>query len=269
MPMVRRFVTETFGREPLATLDPDHVVALGAAVQTALMTDDRSVEDMVMTDVCPFTLGVEVVKEFGSTVREGYFLPVIHRNTTIPVSREEVVATVQNRQREMRVRVYQGESRRVEDNLLLGELSVTGLPVAPAGLPVHLRFTYDLNGILEVEAYVPKTGRKHRAVLHQHVKGLSPAEIEKAVANLRKLKFYPRDEARNQYLVRFGRAGGGGSEPLPPRGTGGLGRPVRGGHGLGRPGIFFAAARQHLLILLNELGFPASEEARDRDDETA
>jgi molecular chaperone HscC len=203
MPMLREYVRDVFEKEPLASWDPDHVVALGAAIQSALMLDDRSVEDMVMTDVCPFTLGVEVCKEFGTHLQEGYYLPLIHRNTTIPVSREEVVSTVRGNQREVQVRIYQGESRRVKENLYLGELEVKGIPPSKAGQPVHIRFTYDLNGILEVEAFLPATGKKFQTVLTHHVKGLSPDAVKKAVQNLQKLKFYPRDEAGTQNLIRF------------------------------------------------------------------
>ncbi|MCA9021204.1 MAG: Hsp70 family protein, partial [Planctomycetaceae bacterium] len=203
MEAVRGFIREFFGVEPLCTHNPDEVVALGAAVQAALIQDDRAVEDMVMTDVCPFTLGTEVIKEFGRRQVNGYYLPIIHRNTTIPVSREEVVGTVEPNQREMTINIYQGEGRKVEDNLFLGTMKVTGIPPGPSGKPVHLRFTYDLNGILEVEAFVPETGKKFKTVLTQHAKLTSKADIDAAVQKLQKLKFYPRDDVKNQHLVRY------------------------------------------------------------------
>jgi len=133
----------------------------------------------------------------------GYFLPIIPRNTTIPVSREEIVSTVQANQRELLIKVYQGESRRVEGNLLLGELRVTGIPPGPAGIPVCIRLTYDLNGILEVESFVREGGQRFRTVLTQHVKGLNPQQMDEAIRNLSKLKFYPRDDERNQHLLLF------------------------------------------------------------------
>lgn len=203
MEAVRGFIREFFGVEPLCTHNPDEVVALGAAVQAALIQDDRAVEDMVMTDVCPFTLGTEIIKEFGRRQVNGYYLPIIHRNTTIPVSREEVVGTVEPNQREMTINVYQGEGRKVEDNLFLGTMKVTGIPPGPSGKPVHLRFTYDMNGILEVEAFVPETGKKFKTVLTQHARLTSKADIDAAVKKLQKLKFYPRDDVRNQHLVRY------------------------------------------------------------------
>ncbi len=203
MPVLVDFVRDYFHREPLCKFNPDEVVALGAAVQSALITDDSAVDDMVMTDVCPFTLGIAITKEFGHQLVDGYFLPIIPRNTTIPVSREEIVSTLHPNQREIMVRVYQGEARKVEGNLLLGELKVTDIPPGPKGVPICIRFTYDLNGILEVEAFPQAGGKRFRAVLTQHVKGLNQAAIDAAIRNLSKLKFYPRDEVRNQKLLLF------------------------------------------------------------------
>jgi molecular chaperone HscC len=157
----------------------------------------------VMTDICPFTLGVEVCKKFGNREVDGYFLPIIHRNTTIPVSREEVVRTMRPNQPGVTVKVYQGESRNVKDNLLLGTLEVEGIPPGPSDQPIHLRFTYDLNGILEVEAYLPESGKKFQTVLTQHAGGLSKAEIKSALARMSELKFYPRDDLKNRHLVLF------------------------------------------------------------------
>ena len=106
---LNEFVAEYFGNRPLCSIDPDQVVGLGAAVQAALINDDRAVDDMVMTDVCPFTLGVEIAKEFGRRIDGGFFSPVIHRNTTIPVSKEEVFSTMMANQDEVRLRVFQGK----------------------------------------------------------------------------------------------------------------------------------------------------------------
>lgn len=203
MGVVRAFVRKYFGADPICTYNPDEVVALGAAVQAALIADDRAVEDMVMTDVCPFTLGVEVAKEFGRRIMDGYYQPVIHRNSTVPISREEVFSTLHENQREVTIGIYQGEARKVKENVLLGQLSVVGIPPGPKGTPIHVRFTYDINGILEVEAFVPDSGKKFRTILTQHAKGLSDAEIEEAVRSLQTLKFYPRDDVHNRRLVLF------------------------------------------------------------------
>jgi molecular chaperone HscC len=195
-------ITEVMGKPPRSRLNPDEVVALGAAVQAGLIAQDASVEELVVTDVAPFTLGVEISKQFGSEHRQGYFLPVIHRNTTIPASRQERVSTVQAHQTLIAVRIFQGEGRRVEDNVLLGEFEVRGVPPGPAGQEVDLRFTYDLNGVLEVEATIVKTGKRVSHVIAKHAKGMTAQQIQRAVAEMEKLKTHPREEQGNRLLLR-------------------------------------------------------------------
>lgn len=202
MPAVQKRASEIFGKAPSCRLNPDEVVALGAAVQAGLIANDVNLTEVVVTDVSPFTLGVEVSKEFGSDHRTGYFLPIINRNTTIPVSRVERVSTVSPNQTEVLVKVYQGEGRRTEQNLPLGEFHVAGIPRGPAGRPIDIRFTYDLNGILEVEATIVETGAIVSHIIARHVHGMSEKEIASAVAAMKSLKTHPREEARNRFLMR-------------------------------------------------------------------
>lgn len=258
MPAVVQLVRQIFGKEPRCTINPDEVVALGAAVQAALMADDAAVDDMVMTDVCPHTLGVEVIKQFGQHHEEGYFSPIIHRNTTIPVSREEWYFTVEDNQTEILLKVYQGEARRVKDNLYLGQLKVTGIPFGPSGQKIVVRFTYDLNGILEVEAFVPGSKRKFQTVLANQNAGLSKAEVQEAVKRMQAIKFYPRDELVNQRLVRFcERLVGEASLDERARLEAALDR-FEHAMSSGQQSAF-AEARAALLHLLTELGIDYSE----------
>ncbi len=201
MPRVLELSRQMFGREPKADINPDEVVALGAAVQAGLIEQHGCVEDLVVTDVAPFTLGVEVGKEFGSKFRDGYFLPILHRNSTLPASEVERVCTVTSNQNSIRVRVFQGESRRVEDNLCLGEFNLEGIPLGPPGQEVDLRFTYDLNGVLEVEATVVATRKSVSHVITRHARGMSKSEVQQAVRELQKHKRHPRDEEANRFLL--------------------------------------------------------------------
>lgn len=203
MPAVVQRVAEMFGREPKCSLNPDEVVARGAAIQAALIGRDQSVDDLVVTDVSPFTLGVETTKEFAGTLKPGYFLPIINRNTTIPVSHLRRVETVSPNQPTIRVRVFQGESRMVRDNLLITEFDVNGVPPGPPGQEIDIRFTYDLNGVLEVEATVVETKRTVTHVVTRYAKGLSKVDIDKAVRNMAELKTHPREEAENRFLLRW------------------------------------------------------------------
>ncbi len=203
MPVIYDRVTRQLGKNPHRRLNPDEVVALGASVQAGLIAKDEAVEDMVVTDVAPFTLGIEVSKRLGNDIVPGYFTPVIHRNTTIPVSRTETVETLAPNQNTILVKVYQGESRKTKDNLLLGELKVPGIPPGPPGQLVEIRFTYDLNGVLEVEATVVATKRKLSAVITKHAKGgMSKDEIQRALEEMKKLKTHPREESVNRFLLR-------------------------------------------------------------------
>ena len=201
MPLVVARVRELFGKEPHGRLNPDEVVALGAAVQAGLVGRNAAVNDMVVTDVSPFTLGLEVSKTFGGEMRDGYFDPVIDRNTTIPVSRVKRYSTLYANQTSIKLQIYQGESRRVAENLRLGEFEVAGIPSGPAGESIDVRFTYDLNGVLEVEATVVATKRAITHVIARHAKGLSEAQIRQAVRNMEKLKAHPREESANRFVL--------------------------------------------------------------------
>jgi molecular chaperone HscC len=202
MPAVIDRVTELLGKAPQRRLNPDEVVALGAAVQAGLIAREEGVSDLVVTDVAPFTLGVEISKELGNERRGGYFLPIIQRNTTIPVSRVNRLQTVAPNQTSISLKVYQGEGRRVENNLLLAEFEVTGITPGPAGQEVDVRFTYDLNGVLEVEATVVATKKKINHVITRHSRGLSAEQVRKALLDMEKLKTHPREEAVNRLLIR-------------------------------------------------------------------
>jgi molecular chaperone HscC len=199
MPVFRRLAARLFQRLPIAMVDPDEVVARGAAVQAGLVARDAALEDRVMTDVAPFTLGIEVATlRDGRVVATGLYQPVIERNTVIPASRAIEVHTITDRQRNILVRVFQGEARLVADNIELGQLRVP-VPPLPAGQAgAEIRFTYDPSGLLEVDTRVAATETAHRLLIENQPGALSPQEIEDRLAALAKLKVHPRDQAENQ-----------------------------------------------------------------------
>jgi molecular chaperone HscC len=195
MPLFRRLAARFFRRLPIAQIDPDEVVARGAAVQAGLKMRDAALDDIVMTDVAPFTLGIDTSAVVnGQVAATGLYLPIIERNTVIPTSRQKTVGTVQDNQRLMRVRIFQGEARLVADNIELGELKVAVSP-APAGKEaVDIRFTYDVSGLLEIEARTISNGQIARLVIESHAGALTPDEIAKRLASLAHLKVHPRDQ---------------------------------------------------------------------------
>jgi len=193
MSCITRAVADIFGRKPLHHGDPDLLVAEGAAIQAALIAEDAAVSDLVVTDVASHSLGVDAAREIGHRHVPGFFVPIIHRNTVIPTSRWEIFNTIGDDQKEIHFGVYEGEARRVSDNRKIGELRVRGLPRKPAGLEVRVRFTYDHNGMLEVEAEVPQSGQKATKVFHRLRGELAGAELNGARARLRALRADPMD----------------------------------------------------------------------------
>ena len=202
MPLVRRLAARLFQRLPIAQINPDEVVARGAAVQTGLKMRNSALDDVVMTDVAPFSMGVSVVqRRVGSATLSGLYLPIIERNTVIPASRSKKIWTSSDNQSEVGIWVFQGKSRMVGDNIELGTLSVP-VPPAPEGKEsIEVRFTYDVSGLLEVEATVNSTGRTARLVIEGNPGILGPNDIEARLATLRGLKIHPRDQSENQTVL--------------------------------------------------------------------
>ena len=203
-PVVRRFVERLFGRKPSLRIDPDVAVALGAALQCAMKERNHEIREVVLTDVCPFTLGTEVVADNGVFEEGGHYLPIIERNTVIPVSRTQTVCTASDNQTKLCIKILQGESRMAANNLLLGELTVT-VPPGPRGKEaVDITYTYDVNSLLEVEVFVRSTGMRRRMVIQNSKNRMSPEEADERLKQLDYLKRDPRDEEPNRLLLLRG-----------------------------------------------------------------
>jgi len=198
MPIIRRTVTRMFGRFPNSSIDPDHTVALGAAVQAGLLAKDRALQEVRLTDVCPYSLGVSTAeRDFNGRLRTGLFTPVIERNTVIPVSRMESFHTVADSQRIVEFEIFQGEARHVKDNIRLGVVKVP-VPPRPAGeVSVDVRFSYDASGLLEIDVVVPETGLSRQLVIQDEEDVSSAPDLERRRQTLAALKVHPRDDACN------------------------------------------------------------------------
>lgn len=199
---VRALAARLLRRIPSSHVDPDRIIAFGAAVQAGLKCRDAALDDVVMTDVSPFTLGVEVSQEFRKgEFRDGYYLPIIERNSTVPISRVERLCTLHDQQSTLNLKIFQGESRRTVDNIPLGQIQVT-VPLRPAGEEsVDIRYTYDINGLLEVEVTVLSTQMTERLVIEGHPGVLTKEEIDARFEALAELKIHPQDKAENRALM--------------------------------------------------------------------
>ena len=203
MPVVRRMVARMFGRFPAVDLNPDEVVALGAAVQAGLKMKEAALEEIVMTDVAPYSMGIEVTRALPDGSRSsGHFDPIIERNSVIPVSRMQTYFPVEERQKHMELNVYQGEARLAKDNIKLGSLRVP----MPSGKTieeksVEVRFTYDINGLLQVEARLRGQAEPLSLIIEGNPGMLSEAEIKEKLARLSDLKIHPRERMEHRTLL--------------------------------------------------------------------
>lgn len=200
--IVRDFLIRLFRKFPDTKLNPDETVALGAAIQAAMKERREEVKEVILTDVCSFTLGTEVVVEYEEgKYEDGRFCPIIERNTVIPASHTERLYTVRDNQSSVRVRVLQGESRFARNNLYLGELEVE-VPKGPKGSEsVDVTYTYDINSLLEVEVTVVSTGLKRKMIIKGQDNQMSEEEIAKRMEELSYLKIQPRDQEENRLVL--------------------------------------------------------------------
>ena len=198
---VRSFVSKMFHTFPDTSINPDEAIALGAAIQAAMKERKESIKEVVLTDVCPFTLGTEVVVDFGGFKESGHYCPIIDRNTIIPASRTERFYTTRDDQTQIDIKVLQGESRMAKNNLELGILEIE-VPKNKAGAePVDVTYTYDINSILEVEVKVVSTEKKYRKIIKGQYTEMTDDEIEARFKELAYLKIPPRDQEENKLIL--------------------------------------------------------------------
>ncbi|HGN1203597.1 TPA: Hsp70 family protein [Providencia rettgeri] len=201
MPLVRQTVARLFGRFPRHDLNPDEAVALGAGVQAGMVMADCALDDIVLTDVMPFSLGVDITKQHGERFEFGYYLPIIERNNFLPISKMQELSTIVDNQEHILLKVYQGEARLVKDNVFLGELKID-IPPRPAGeVTIEVRFTYTVDGLLEVECHYKGSPKVYRLLIEKVPGQMSEDQISASLAKIAGLKQHPRDMPENRELL--------------------------------------------------------------------
>ncbi|EOI5584991.1 molecular chaperone HscC [Salmonella enterica subsp. enterica] len=192
MPLVQRIAVRLFGKLPYQSYDPSTIVALGAATQAACRLRHEDVEEVILTDIYPYSLGVEVNRQGVP----GIFSPIIERNTTVPVSKVETYSTMHPEQDSICVRVYQGESHKVKNNILIDSFDVM---LKPNGhiQAIDIRFSYDINGLLEVDVLL-EDGKSESRIISHNATSLTTQQIDASRERLLALKIYPRDMLINR-----------------------------------------------------------------------
>ncbi|MCI9353127.1 MAG: Hsp70 family protein [Lawsonibacter sp.] len=199
MPAVRRYIAKALNREPSAGARPDTAIAIGAGICAGMKMRAPDLRELVLTDVCPFTLGINVLNE--AEPEKSLMSPIIERNSVLPSSKEGTYFTARDNQRAIDVQVYQGEQRYCQDNTYLGHLEIA-VPPGPRGKQyVRVRFTYDINGLLEVNV-VSKEGQTARLVLQGS--GMTEEEVEARLKELENLKMNPREQEGPRTLIARG-----------------------------------------------------------------
>lgn len=199
MPLVARLVSRMFGRLPLRHVNPDQAIALGASVAAGLKSRDAKLEEIILTDVCPYTLGTQIARrDPNGQIHTGFFHPIILRNSTVPVSREDQFFPMHDNQQKLTIDIFQGENPLVANNIKLGEITVDldkRRQTDENGVTV--RFTYDINGLLQVEVTEHASKRRHELLLEQNPGLMTPEEIRARLAALAELKVHPREQQEN------------------------------------------------------------------------
>lgn len=198
MPTVQAFIEKITGKHPCTDIDPDTAIAEGAGIFAGIKDRNDKLKDIVLTDICPFSLGIDVLDEETNEVIMSF---IIDRNSPLPTSCTKLYCAAYNGQTGNRFRIYQGESRNPARNLYLGELEVDHPPTQRGELTCSVRMTYDINGILVVDADTIADGRHFSKIILNGSRTMSDADIQTAAARMEKLKISPADKEENRLLI--------------------------------------------------------------------
>lgn len=201
MPVVRQYLSYLLKREDIETKEPDYMIALGCGVCAGIKERDKDVKDLLLTDICPFSLGIKVANHQDPYKELMSF--IIERNSPLPISREEMYANAYDRQQRVALRIYQGEAMYVSENLYLGEILFDIPPMAAGQVQCFVRFTYDINGVLEVEAKIPLTKEEKKLVIVNKDLDMTQEEIDEKLKEFERIK-NPLADERNTYILEWG-----------------------------------------------------------------
>lgn len=199
MPLIRNLIAKLLKCFPSFKLDPDEVVAIGAGVQAGLKQNDAALSEIVLTDVCPYTLGISLFNE--ASPNNPLFSPMIERNSILPSSIEDTFSTASDNQTSIELEIYQGESPYANNNVKLGQMTVDVPKKKKGEAEVVVRFSYDMNGLLEVDCAIKDTGKTYNKLFERQAGSLTEQQKQEVLKKLATLKVHPREDAKNQALL--------------------------------------------------------------------
>lgn len=202
MQIVQQYLRYLLKGARLSVADPDYMIALGVGAYAGIKERNSDIRDMLLTDICPFSLGTAVHNE--ANYRAPLMKILIERNSPLPFSREERFYTVRDKQKRLAVEIYQGEEVYAGDNTLLGKLEVAVPPAERGEETILVRFTYDINGLLVVDVTVESTQKKKQLIILNDEISMPEEELQNRLKELEKLKIHPRDKEENRLLLEKG-----------------------------------------------------------------
>jgi len=201
MHLVKQYLRRMLPNATIGVLEPDYIIAKGCGVYAGIKERDTDIKDTLLTDICPFSLGTGIVNH---EVKEKTLMSVIiERNSPLPTSVEHEYVTAQDKQTEILFKVFQGESMYADDNICLGQMEISVPPLPKGAVKVNVRYTYDINGVLDVDIKVPLTGQEHKMVIVDKELGMSEEEIQSRLNELKKLKENPEEDEENRYVLEW------------------------------------------------------------------
>lgn len=204
MTVVSMYLYYLLQKDLFTSGDSDETVALGLGYYAGMKSRNEDIRDLVMTDICPFSLGVDTHNE--SDIANPYFSPIISRNSVLPISKWDYYTTVRNNQREIELNIYQGDEYYAKNNIHLGKMTVKVKPRPAGEEKIKVRFTYDINGILDVDVEVESTRMTYQKTIVNKELGLSDKELQKQMEKIAELKKDPKSKEENQYLITLANA---------------------------------------------------------------
>ena len=204
MTVVNMYLYYLLGKELYSAGDADETVAKGLGYYAGMKARKTDLQELVLTDICPFSLGVDVHNE--SCPDNPYFDPIIERNSVLPTSKVNTLTTVRDNQKVIKLHIYQGDERYAKDNLLLGSLDVNVKPKLAGKERVQVRFTYDINGILDVDVLVESTQATYKSTIVNKDLNMSKQDIKKQLEKMEELKKDPRKKEENLYVIQLANA---------------------------------------------------------------